>query len=125
LTILGAFQASKNGDLANWVIPGKIVKGPGGGMDLTASGSRVVVTMEHAAKNGEFKILNQCKLPITAKGCIDRIITELAVFDTDKKKGGLILVEKDKDTTIEQIRKLTECDFEVSPNLSEIKYSEK
>ena len=94
-------------------------------MDLCASGSRVVVTMEHASKDGGFKILNQCKLPLTAKGCVDRVITELAVFDLDKKNGGFILVEKEKNTTVDQIKKLTECDFKVSENLKDIEYSEK
>ncbi|PRP84244.1 hypothetical protein PROFUN_08264, partial [Planoprotostelium fungivorum] len=121
LTVLGGLQVSKDGDLANWVIPGKMVKGPGGAMDLTASGSRVVVTMEHASK-GSLKILDQCTLPLTAKGCVDRIITELAVFDV-KKGGGLILMEREANTSVEDIRKVTGCDFEVSPNLSVIQYS--
>jgi len=116
LTILGALQVSKNGDLANWVIPGKMVKGPGGAMDLTSSGSRVVVTMEHTAK-GTHKIVKECTLPLTAKKCVDRIITELCVFDVDKKNGGLILVEKAEDTTVDEIKESTGCDFRVSSNL--------
>jgi 3-oxoacid CoA-transferase len=122
LTILGALQVSKNGDLANWIIPGKMVKGPGGAMDLTASGSRVVVTMEHTAK-GNPKILNQCNLPLTAKKCVDRIITELAVFDVDKKNDCLILIEIEKNTSIQKIKSLTEADFKISPHLSIIQYA--
>jgi len=120
LTILGGMQVSVIGDLANWVIPGKMVKGPGGAIDLTASGSRVVVTMEHANKDGSHKILKECTLPLTAKRCVDRIITELGVFDVIKGKG-LILIEIAPDTNLETIKKLTGCAFDVSPNLSQMK----
>jgi len=118
LTILGALQVSQNGDLANWVIPGKMVKGPGGAMDLTASGSRVVVTMEHTAK-GTPKILKKCALPLTAKQSVDRIITEMAVFDVDKKQG-LILIEKHKDYSVDDIKKATEAPFIVSNQLKDM-----
>eukprot|EP01118_Nematostelium_gracile_P001179 TRINITY_DN1121_c0_g2_i1.p1 TRINITY_DN1121_c0_g2~~TRINITY_DN1121_c0_g2_i1.p1 ORF type:complete len:505 (-),score=157.01 TRINITY_DN1121_c0_g2_i1:101-1615(-) len=121
LTILGALQVSKNGDLANWVIPGKMVKGPGGAMDLTASGSRVVVTMEHTAKGGAHKILNECNLPLTAKTSVSRIITEMAVFDVIKG-GGLILIEKNKDNTVEEIKAATGCEFQISNSLKDIEY---
>jgi len=124
LTILGALQVAQNGDLANWVIPGKMVKGPGGAMDLTASGSRVVVTMEHTAKGGVHKILTTCNLPLTSKQCVDRIITEYAVFDVDKSKGLLVLIEKEANTSIDEIIKHTGCTFKVSENLSDIKYSD-
>jgi len=115
LTLLGALQVSKFGDLANWIIPGKLVKGPGGAMDLTSSGNRVVVTMEHTAK-GAHKILDKCSLPLTSPKSVDRIITELAVFDVDKKHG-LTLIEIAEDTTVDEVRKETGCHFEVSPTL--------
>jgi len=115
LTILGGLQVSENGDLANWIIPGKICKGMGGAMDLiSAPNAKVVVTLDHVAKNGSHKILTECSLPLTGKRVVDRIITDLCVFDVDKKNhGGLTLVEIAAGITVEDLRSRTGCGFKI------------
>ncbi len=114
MAILGAMEVAANGDIANWTIPGKMVKGMGGAMDLVAGVPRVVVLMEHTAK-GEAKILKKCNLPLTGLGVVSKIITDLAVFEVDKAKTpSLILVDHAPDVTVDQIRAQTEADFFVA-----------
>lgn len=116
LTMLGAMQIAENGDLANWMIPGKMVKGMGGAMDLVgAPGSRVVILMEHSARNGSAKILKTCNLPLTGKGVVNRVITEKAVFDVTED--GLVLLEVHENFTVDDIKACTEAEFTVSADL--------
>ncbi len=106
LTILGAMEVSENGDIANWKIPGKMVKGMGGAMDLVASAKNIIVAMQHVNKAGESKLLPKCSLPITGLRCIKRIVTELAVVDV-LPQGGFKLVERAPGVTVEQIKNAT------------------
>lgn len=118
LSILGGLQVSQHGDLANWIIPGKMVKGMGGAMDLVSGAKKLIVTMEHTAK-GNHKILSECSLPLTGKRVVDMLITEMAVFKYDKSSGEMMLIEIAKDTTLEEVIKSTGCMFKVSPTLRE------
>ncbi|MBM7648269.1 3-oxoacid CoA-transferase subunit B [Bacillus ectoiniformans] len=115
LAILGGMEVAENGDLANWMIPGKMVKGMGGAMDLVNGAKRVVVTMEHTNKKGESKVKKECELPLTGQGVVNRLITDLAVFDFTNE--GMILTELQEGATLEEVKEKTAAAFTVSEQL--------
>ena len=120
LSILGAMEVAENGDLANWMIPGKMVKGMGGAMDLVAGVERVVVIMDHTNKKGEAKILKECSLPLTGQRCIDMIITDLCVLEMDEAKQRFRLTELAPGVTAEEVLEKTEAEIIVDENVSSV-----
>lgn len=120
LTILGAMEVSENGDIANWKIPGKMVKGMGGAMDLVASAENIIVAMMHVNKAGESKILKQCTLPLTGVNCVKKIVTELAVMEVTP--AGLRLIERAPGITVDDIIKATEAHLLIDGNVPEMQF---
>ena len=120
MAILGAMEVAENGDLANWMIPGKLVKGMGGAMDLVAGVGRVVVVMDHTSKHGESKILKKCSLPLTGVDCVKLVVTDLAVLRLEA--GKFHLLERAPGVSVEEIQKLTEADLVIPGNVPEMTF---
>ena len=118
IAILGAMQVAENGDLANWMIPGKMVKGMGGAMDLVGGVKKVGDVMEHTSKN-EPKLLHRCNLPLTGAGVVDMVITDLGVFTVDRQGGGMTLIELAPDVSLDDIKSKTEASFKVANTLKQ------
>ena len=112
LTVLGAMEVAENGDIANWMIPGKMIKGMGGAMDLVAGGKKIIVVMEHTSKNGDPKFLKSCSLPLTGKNVVDMIVTDLAVFQRPDHDSPFRLIELAPGVTAEEVRAKTTADYE-------------
>jgi 3-oxoacid CoA-transferase subunit B len=115
LTVLGAMEVDQEGNIANWMVPGKMVKGMGGAMDLVAGAKRVIVAMQHSDKSGKSKILNKCTLPLTGLKCIHRVVTDMAVLDVTKD--GFLLREFAPGLTVDDVRKATEAPLKIDPEV--------
>jgi len=120
LTVLGAFEVDVNGNIASYMIPGKLIKGMGGAMDLVAGAENIIVTMTHASKHGESKLLNQCSLPLTGKSCINKVLTDLALIEI--KDGKFHLLERAPDVSVEEIIKLTAGELVVPSDVPVMKF---